>query len=99
MKEITTDDFHCAREDLNTRHASHTEQKPMMERRTAPTNPHQLMTVRQASRLLEISPHTLRAWIAARKVEVVRLGRAVRVPLADVERLIAEGRVPRRAVR
>ena len=68
----------------------------MMERNAYPSNRHQLRTVRQASRLLEISPHTLRAWIAARKVEVVRLGRAVRVPLTEIERLIDDGRIPPR---
>ena len=63
------------------------------------TNRHQLKTVRQASRLLEISPHTLRAWIAARKVGVVRRGRAVRVPLAEIERLIDDGQIPARPLR
>ena len=60
------------------------------------TNRHQLKTVRQASRLLEISPHTLRAWIAVRKVGVVRLGRAVRIPLTEIERLIERGQSPAR---
>jgi len=60
------------------------------------TNRHQLKTVRQASRLLEISPHTLRAWIGTRKVGVVRLGRAVRVPLIEIERLINDGQIPAR---
>ena len=59
-------------------------------------NPHKLTTVRQASEILGISPHTLRAWIAMRRIGVVRLGRAVRVPLAEIERLIADGRIPRR---
>ena len=63
------------------------------------TTRNQLRTVRQASRLLEISPHTLRAWIAAGKVEAVRLGRAVRVPMVEIERLIADGRIPRRVLR
>ena len=63
------------------------------------SNRHQLRTVRQASRLLEIAPHTLRAWITARKIGSVRLGRCVRVPLAEVERLIDDGRIPARPLR
>jgi len=62
-------------------------------------NPQKLTTVRQASEILGISSHTLRAWIAARKVEAVRLGRAVRVPMTEIERLIADGRIPRRVLR
>ena len=58
------------------------------------SNRHQLRTVRQASRLLEISPHTLRAWIAMRKIGVVRLGRSVRVPQAEIDRLMDAGWIP-----
>ena len=56
----------------------------------------QLATVRQAGQMLEMSPHTMRAWIAERKIGVVRLGRSVRVPLAEIDRLIDGGTVPAR---
>jgi len=60
------------------------------------TNPHQLKTVQQASQLLQMSPHTLRAWIATRRIGAVRLGRAVRIPLTEIERLIERGQIPAR---
>jgi excisionase family DNA binding protein len=70
------------------------EAEALMGLNTDWTNRHQLKTVQQASRLLQISPHTLRAWIADRRVGVVRLGRAVRIQLTEIERLIEHGQVP-----
>jgi excisionase family DNA binding protein len=66
---------------------------------TDSSNRHQLkkgvlFTVQQASRILQLSPHTLRAWIAKRKVGVVRLGRVVRIQLTEIERLIEQGQIP-----
>lgn len=54
-----------------------------------------LRTVEQAAADLCVSVHTIRAWIARRRITVVRLGRAVRVPLSEVVRLIDEGTIPR----
>jgi|TARA_R100001086_G_scaffold104495_2_gene52453 excisionase family DNA binding protein len=51
-----------------------------------------LKTVREAAKLLTLSPHTLRVWIQERRIESVRLGRVVRIPLAEIERLIEGGR-------
>jgi len=56
-----------------------------------------LKTVEEAARLLSLSPHTIRAWIASRELEYVRLGRAVRIPAQEIERLIRHGTVPARA--
>jgi len=55
----------------------------------------QLRTVDQAAADLCVSVHTIRAWIARRKIESVRLGRAVRVPMTEIARLIDEGTMPR----
>jgi excisionase family DNA binding protein len=54
----------------------------------------QLRTVEQAAADLCVSVHTIRAWIARRKISSVRLGRAVRVPAAEIARLIEQGTVP-----
>ena len=54
----------------------------------------QLRTVEQAAEDLNLSVHTIRAWIAKRKIACVRLGRAVRVPVAEIDRLLDEGTIP-----
>jgi excisionase family DNA binding protein len=52
------------------------------------------LTVRETAAELNVSVHTIRAWIAARRLGHVRLGRAVRVPMQEIERLIQRGTVP-----
>ena len=54
----------------------------------------QLRTVEQAAADLSVSIHTIRAWVARRKIGSVRLGRAVRIPLAEIQRLIDAGTLP-----
>lgn len=54
----------------------------------------QLRTVAQAAEDLSLSVHTVRQWIARRKIACVRLGRAVRVPVTEIERLLDEGTIP-----
>jgi excisionase family DNA binding protein len=55
-----------------------------------------LLKVREASERLGLQSSTLRAWIGQRRIGIVRLGRAVRIPAEEVERLIAEGTIPAR---
>jgi excisionase family DNA binding protein len=55
-----------------------------------------LLSMIDAASLLALKPATLRAWAASGRIEVVHLGRAVRVPSSEVDRLIVEGFVPRR---
>ena len=54
----------------------------------------QLRTVEQAAADLSVSIHTIRAWIAKRKIGAVRLGRAVRVPSTEIARLVERGTIP-----
>ena len=54
----------------------------------------QLRTVEQAAADLCVSVHTIRAWIAKRKIGSVRLGRAVRVPATEIARLVERGTTP-----
>jgi excisionase family DNA binding protein len=56
-------------------------------------------TVDAAADELGLSPHTLRSWISRRLIGHVRLGRAIRIPAAEIERLLEEGTVPPRRVR
>ena len=50
-----------------------------------------LLRINEAAARLAVEPVTLRKWIADKRVAAVRLGRAVRVPVAEVERIIQEG--------
>lgn len=50
-----------------------------------PTRP---ITVAQAASALGLSVYTIRAWISQRKISHLKLGRAVRVLPAEIERLL-----------
>ena len=53
-----------------------------------------LLTVKQAAEELGLSDRTVWAWVYARKLGVVRLGRCVRIPQSAIEELIQVGSVP-----
>jgi excisionase family DNA binding protein len=56
-----------------------------------------LLTVPQAADALAVRESTVRAWLLARRLTRVRVGRrAVRIPASEIERIIAEGIVPAR---
>ena len=54
----------------------------------------QLRTVEQAAADLCVSVHTVRAWVATRKIGCVRLGRAIRIPASEIARLVERGTIP-----
>ena len=51
-------------------------------------------TVAQAADELGLSVHTIRAWIAQRRIGYLRLGRAIRVPASEIERVLDRAAVP-----
>jgi excisionase family DNA binding protein len=51
-------------------------------------------TVEQAAAELNLSRATIRAWIAQRRLGHVRLGRAIRIPVDEIRRLLEAGYVP-----
>jgi excisionase family DNA binding protein len=51
-------------------------------------------TVREAAEELGLSVHTVRAWIASRRLGHLRLGRAIRIPAAEIRRVLEESAVP-----
>lgn len=53
----------------------------------------QLLKVDEAAVALGISRHTLRSWIAKRRIGYVRLGRAVRITETEVKRVVRSGTV------
>jgi excisionase family DNA binding protein len=70
------------------------------QKKTQVTEESLLLRVPEAARLLSIQESTLRAWLLARRVSIVRLGpRCVRIPASEVQRLITEGTIPARARR
>lgn len=57
----------------------------------------QLLRVSEAAERLAVKESTLRAWILARRLSCVHIGRrAVRIPISEIERIIVEGTVPAR---
>ena len=58
------------------------------------TTDNQPRTVEQAAEELNLSRATIRAWIAQRRLGHVRLGRAVRIPAAEIQRMLEAGYVP-----
>lgn len=54
-----------------------------------------LLKVPEAAKMLALSQKTVWQWIGARRIEVVRLGRAVRISQTEIDRLIEEGTNPR----
>ena len=57
-------------------------------------NDQQLRTVRQVAEELGLATITIRTWMAQRKLKYVRLGRSVRIPAAEVRRIVDSGTVP-----
>lgn len=51
-------------------------------------------TVNEAAEELGLSVHTIRAWIASRRLGHLRLGRAIRIPAAEIRRVLEESTVP-----
>jgi excisionase family DNA binding protein len=52
------------------------------------------LTVKQAASLLGLAEVTLRVWLAKRKLEYIKMGRAVRIPVTEITRLVDEGTIP-----
>lgn len=69
-----------------------------MERPVAVTRPTQLVNVHEAARFLAVSPSTVYGWVWQRRIPFVKVGRAVRFDMADLERFIAQNRVRARDV-
>jgi len=56
-----------------------------------------LLRVEEAAEYLNVKPSTIRAWLLRRKLPFVRVGaRAVRVPLAALDKLVSGNTIPAR---
>ncbi len=50
--------------------------------------------VAEAAVELGLSVHTIRAWVAARRLAHIRLGRAIRIPASEIRRVIDANTIP-----
>jgi excisionase family DNA binding protein len=58
-----------------------------------------MLTVADCAGKLGLKEPTIRLWIAKRKIAHVKLGRSVRIPATEVERLIRQNTIPARQER
>jgi excisionase family DNA binding protein len=56
----------------------------------------ELLTVNETAVEMNLSVGTIRAWLLSRKLGCVRLGKAVRIPRSEIQRLIDQGSTPAR---
>jgi len=54
-----------------------------------------LRTIDEAAQRLRLKPKTVRRWVFLRKVSYVKVGASVRIPEAEIRRIIEEGTVLR----
>jgi len=60
----------------------------------------ELLRVSEAAKLLAVRESTVRAWLLARRIGRIRVGRrSVRIPMTEIDRLIQEGTIPAREQR
>ena len=59
----------------------------------------QLLTSKQFANAIGVTEACVRKWRLLRKINVVRLGRLVRVPRTEVQRVIEDGAIPARSPR
>jgi len=53
-----------------------------------------LLTVSEAASALAIKPSTVRAHLLRNRLSYVKVGRAVRIPIDEIERILREGLRP-----
>lgn len=58
--------------------------------------PEEYLTIPETAAIYKVKDKTIRAWIAQERLGCVRFGRAVRIPMSEVCRLIEEGSSPAR---
>jgi excisionase family DNA binding protein len=51
------------------------------------------LTVREAAEALNLSQPTIRTWLAQRRISFIQLGRAIRIPASEIDRLLSQGTV------
>jgi excisionase family DNA binding protein len=71
-----------------------TESPSVKEGLAVVTNSNRPLTVEETAEALNLSQACIRAWISRRRIGCVRLGRAIRIPQTEIQRLLSEGSRP-----
>jgi excisionase family DNA binding protein len=58
-----------------------------------------LLSSRQFAKAIGVSEACVRSWRSKRKINIVKLGRLVRIPRTEIQRLMEEGAIPMRPPR
>jgi excisionase family DNA binding protein len=53
-----------------------------------------LLTVKEFASPLKLKPSCVRRWIRERKITTIRVGRLIRIPASEIDRVIAQGTRP-----
>jgi excisionase family DNA binding protein len=53
-----------------------------------------LLTIQETAEALRMKVSTIRAWILRRRLNSFRIGRAVRIPAEEIERILHDGLRP-----
>lgn len=67
-------------------------QHKQSQRREVPRKP-RLLSVREAAEYLTLSVSTLYGWVYQRRISFIKVGRALRFDIADLDRFIEANRV------
>jgi excisionase family DNA binding protein len=62
-------------------------------------NDKSLLRVNEFAALLDVTPACVRRWLLERKISSTRIGRLVRIPATEIDRLLESGLRPARPVR
>jgi excisionase family DNA binding protein len=107
-KEVSVDSFVeaigreiCAsvREEISRTVPNHEQQDSASPRRVDSETPRQAVSIREAARLLSISPRTVDKYVALKVIRTVRVGRRVLVPMKSVNEVASKGVPWRRSQR
>ncbi len=99
-KEVSVDSFVEAivravrasvREEISRTFPKHEQHGSDSPRRVGSEMPRQAVSVREAARLLSISPRTMHNYIASNAIRTVRVGRRVLIPMKSVNEVASRG--------
>jgi excisionase family DNA binding protein len=103
-KEVSVDSFVEAilrevrasvREEISRTLPNHEQQGSDSPRKSSSETTRQAVSIREAARLLSISPRTVDKYVALKVIHTVRVGRRVLVPMKSVSEVASRG-IPRR---
>jgi excisionase family DNA binding protein len=94
--------YHAATVGRATFSLSHEERERTLDRHSpslAVTSAKGLVDIHAAAQFLAVSVSTLYGWVWQRRISFIKVGRAVRFDLSDLQRFVEENRIPARVTR